>query len=167
MSTYRCPSTVRRPSVTATDMAVAPIAIPTKRTSEDRSTSVERRPPREAAGPAASASPSSANRATSLAIVVRETPSRSASSTRDSGPSSRSVLSTFACVSVSGLPASVCRTRRSCHGFADDWRKAGLTWQSGAVAETSLPQVPTLLLDRHELAEEAVVRAGPLDGSVR
>ena len=49
--------------------------------------------------------------------------SRSASSTRDNGPSSRSILSTFACVDVSGLPVSVCCTRRSCHGFADDWRK--------------------------------------------
>ena len=94
-----------RPSVTPTDMPVAPIEIPTNRMSGDRSTRVERRPPRDAAGPASWASPSSASRATSAAIVVRETWSRSASWAFDSAPSSRSWARIRACIGLSARPA--------------------------------------------------------------
>ena len=63
-------------------------------------------PPREAAGPASMASPSSASRATSAPIVVRETWSRSASWALDSGPSSRSCASSRACIWLSARPAN-------------------------------------------------------------
>ena len=101
----RVASTASRPSVTPTDMPVAPIEMPTKRMSAARSTSVERRPPREAAGPASWASPSSVSRATSAATVVRETWSRSASWAFESGPSSRSWASNRACKGLSARPA--------------------------------------------------------------
>ena len=87
-------------------MLVAPMEMPTNRMSGARSTRVERRPPREAAGPTSWAMPSSVSRPTSAAMVVRETFSRSASCTRDNGPSSRSWASRRACMEVSALPAS-------------------------------------------------------------
>ena len=105
MAGARVASTASRPSVTPTDRPVAPIEMPTNRMSEDRSTSVERRPPREAAGPASWASPSSPSRATSAATVVRDTWSRSASWALDSGPSSRSWARIRACIGLSARPA--------------------------------------------------------------
>ena len=100
------PSTASRPSVTPTDMPVAPIGDAdepdVRRT---RSTSVDRRPPRDAAGPASWASPSSASRATSAAIVVRETLEPVGELAFDSGPPSRSWTRSRACMGLSARPA--------------------------------------------------------------
>ena len=59
MSHSRCctPSVISRPSVTPTERPVAPIAMPANRMSGERSTSVDRRPPRDAAGPTSTGQP--------------------------------------------------------------------------------------------------------------
>ncbi len=66
-------NTASRPSVTPTDMPVAPMEMPTNLIAGSRSISVERRPPRDAARPTSWARPSLAKRVASAAIVVRET----------------------------------------------------------------------------------------------
>lgn len=95
---------VSAPSVISMSTELAPRSTAANRTPGSSWTRVERRPPRDAAGPASRTRPAATMRSSSPSSRGRGTSSRSASWARDSGPLSRSRLNTRYWMFTDSLP---------------------------------------------------------------